>query len=211
MIVNELVDKYASEKSDKKIIIVTDFEKLIINIIDEDRYSFAGQSFIRFLKETLLEEFPNTNENFIDSVFFLPSDKCTEFEQSLADEEILGELRDFYNPEFHAYFKEGPTAVFSNTPFPSNKKGGKGISLYGADSIEPDELLEAGKQILELNAMRNYKIAYGNIGEGIGLLERSPNEKDTTPKSRHYNFWKFNKNITGKTFQDIACEFSLIN
>ncbi len=71
-------------------------------------------------------------------------------------------------------------------------------------------LIDAAKEILKLNAMNKHKIAIGLISTNYGLLEKSEKLKTENPQSKHYSFWKFHHEITGKDFFDVAKQFKTL-
>lgn len=196
---------------EKSITIKTDFEKIKIHTnLMNSRYSTEGENLIRFLNGELLDEF----EGFvkIPPAFFLPTHIMNEFLGSIGEEEIIPKLKKYYPSEKYSYFTNGEYLFEEEIIIPNKQKATFGTSLYGTDNATISEQIEAAKQILKLNSMKNYKIALGYIKGNICLLERGMSDKEGVyPKSRHYNLWKFCEDLCGGTFEDIAAGFEYVD
>ncbi len=207
MAFQQIKERYGFEESEGYIQIITDFEVVKIYCGNPEKYTTSENELIRFIDEELLEDYPCIDD--IHGVYFLPTHKTKEFIHSLDNEEILPELKCYYSDEMKFTFKQG-FAPFKNISAISHKARGEvGTSFYRADAASVEELIEAGKQILKLNAMKGYKIAIGEIPENIGLFERSNKERSTTPKSRHYSFWKFDYDLTELNYFHVAKGFAI--
>lgn len=207
MAFQQIKKEFGFKQSDGYMHIVTDFETIKIYCNNPEKYAITEKNLIRFISEELLEEYPCVEE--IHGVCFLPSHKTNDFLRSLDKEEVLPELKSYYSDEMKFDFKEGTVLIKTDSSISHSDRSKVGTSFFGADAASVDNLIDAGKQLLKLNAMKGYKIATGEISGGIGLLERSSKDKSTTPKSRHYNFWKFDHELTNFNFFDVARQFSI--
>lgn len=208
MIFQRIKEEFGFEQQGNYMVVATDFENISINCDNPKRYFINEKNLIRFINEELLEEYPCDEE--IHGVYFLPTHKTDDFFDSLDNEKILPELKYYYTEEMLFTYGEASTNLQGELTIKHKDRARYGTSFYGADAASLDELIRAGQQILKLNSMRDYKIAAGSIDDNMGLLERSSSDKATTPKSRHYNFWKFDKCLTGMGFFDIAKRFNII-
>lgn len=205
----KIKSNFGFEQSGDYITVKTDFEYIKINCSDSERYSLTENNLIRFINEELLDDYPCDCE--INGVYFLPTHKMDDFLDSLDSETILPELLNFYTQEMVDLFEKRNITSSISLIIKHKDRAIYGTSLYGADAATLEELVAASQQLLKLNSMKGYKIATGAIiNNEIGLLERSSKDKSTTPKSRHYNFWKFDKALKNFEFADVAKEFEII-
>lgn len=200
--------QYDFEQNGSYMLVKTDFEIIEIYCDQPERFFLTENNLIRFINDELLEEYPC--ENDIHGVYFLPTHKTDIFLESLESTEIIPELEGYYTQDMKGAFSIGPSELSMNSPIKHKNRARYGTSLYGADAATLSELIEAGEQILKLNAMQGYKIATGAINNCMGLLERSAKDRSTTPKSRHYNFWKFDTTICNAEFSDVASGFDVV-
>ncbi|MGX8235731.1 hypothetical protein [Exiguobacterium undae] len=210
MTIDEVFAEYNFEYINNEVTIQTDFEKIKIYIGDNiDRYNTRGERLIRFLNEELLDIYPITAEGQIHPVFFLPSHITDEFFDSLINNKLIVELQDYYLPIAQETYTRTYIG-YDEVMIPNKKKASYGTSLYGTDNVSMENQISAAEQLLELNSMVDHKIAIGSVEGHICLLEKSKKDRDTRPKSRHYNLWKFNERLTNGKFEDIASNFSMI-
>lgn len=202
---------YSFESEGDYLLIKTDFERIKINTESESspRFCLEERNLLRFLNGELVEEYFSKDK--IHPVFFLPSHKETEFFSSLEKEEIHPEFMTFYTEDMLSEFKNIQSYIRTVESTISHKdRSDVCTSFYGVEECSLEDLVSAAYQILELNSMRDYKISLGEINKPLGLLERSKKVKTKSPKSRHYNFWKFCESYKGVSFEDVANNFRVI-
>lgn len=213
----------------------TDFETVLINTDKPERFHESAEFLLRFLNDELFDDECSPEMRQLEECFFLPSHKEKKLIDSLSKRELNQDLKDYYlkymlkdmiiNTE-----EVEATSNYSDANVSHDSRGGVGTSFFKIEFPEKGELsgeielpeeveltdpFEIAKNVAlqiktQIASMEDYEVAIGEIKENTGLLERGSKERTKKPSSRHYHFWKINKEKNGVTFKSIAQNFEIV-